>query len=158
MRLSCSAKHFQQSIASHKSPCGIWKSFPYVPAAAARRHSPPHSSTKKAAILSDTLGFLLSKGSWGDLSALVRGDSLFNELAQSFALFFLGDCADNGIAHNVAVSVNHIGGGISKNVGGELTRFAVGIKVNVLIGSAFLCENFLCLGNGGLVAIKGEGV
>ena len=50
------------------------------------------------------------------MSACVGGKGLVDELLQLLRLIFFRDGAYDGFAHDVAVAVNHIGGGIGKDV------------------------------------------
>ena len=46
------------------------------------------------------------------MSAHIGGKSLVDELLQRFRLLLFRDSAYDGLAHDIAVAVNHIGGGI----------------------------------------------
>ena len=69
-----------------------------------------------------------------------------------------GDGAHDGIAHDVAAAVNHIGGGVGENVCGELAGLAVGSEIHILIGRALLGQHILCIGDRRFVAVQCEGV
>ena len=49
------------------------------------------------------------------MSAHVGGKRLINELLQRLRLLLFRDGAYDGLAHDVAVAVNHIGGGVGKD-------------------------------------------
>ena len=80
------------------------------------------------------------------------------EGAERLLLRGAGDRAYDGIAHDVAVPIDHIGSGIGKDVGGELAGIAIGVKVHVLVGRALLGKHILCLRDRRLVAVQREGV
>ena len=60
------------------------------------------------------------------MSAHIGGKSLVDELLQRLRLLLFRDGAYDGFTHDIAVAVNHIGGGIGKDVGSELSRLTVG--------------------------------
>ena len=76
---------------------------------------------------------------------------------QCLRLLLFRDRTHDGVAHDVAVPVNHIGGGIGKDIGGELAGLSIGSEIHVLIGRALLGKYILGLGNGRLVAVQREG-
>ena len=59
------------------------------------------------------------------LSAHVRGKGLIDERLQSLGLALFRDGTYDGVAYDVAAAVNHIGGGISKDVGSKLSRLTI---------------------------------
>ena len=59
------------------------------------------------------------------LSAHVRGKCLIDERLQSLCLVLFRNGTYDGVAYDVAAAVNHIGGGISKDVGGKLSRLTI---------------------------------
>ena len=69
-----------------------------------------------------------------------------------------GDSADDGIAHDIAIAVDHIGGGIGEDILHKLTGIAAGAEIDVLIGRALLGKHILCIRDRRLVAIQREGV
>ena len=77
---------------------------------------------------------------------------------QRLRLRLAGDGAYDGVAHDVAVTVYHIGGGIGKDVRGKSSRLAAGGKIHVPIGRALLGQHILRLGNCRFVAVQREGV
>ena len=60
------------------------------------------------------------------MSAHIGGKGLVDELLQRLRLILFRDGAYDGLAHDVAAAVNHLGGGVGKNVCSELSRLAVG--------------------------------
>ena len=72
------------------------------------------------------------------MSAHIGGKGLVDELLQRLSLLLFRDGAYDGVTHDIAVSVNHIGGGVGKNVCSELSRLAVGSEIHILIGRALL--------------------
>lgn len=59
---------------------------------------------------------------------------------QFLRLLLFRNSAHDGVAHDVAVPVNHIGGGIGKDIGGELSRLTVGSEIHILIGRTLLSQ------------------
>ena len=59
------------------------------------------------------------------LSAHVCGKGLIDERLQSLRLVLFRDGSYDGVAHDIAAAVNHIGGGISKDVGSKLSRLTI---------------------------------
>ena len=59
------------------------------------------------------------------LSAHIGGKSLIDELLQRLRLLLFRDGSYDGFTHDIAVAVNHIGGGISKDVGSKLSRLTI---------------------------------
>ena len=59
------------------------------------------------------------------LSAHIGGESLIDERLQSLRLVLFRDGSYDGVAYDVAAAVNHIGGGISKDVGSKLSRLTI---------------------------------
>ena len=53
-------------------------------------------------------------------SAHIGGKSLVDELLQRLRLLLFRDGAYDGLTHDIAAAVDHIGGGIGKDVGGKL--------------------------------------
>ena len=51
----------------------------------------------------------------------IGSNGLIYEFLQRFRLILLRNSAHDGVAHDIAVAVDHIGGGISKDVGSELS-------------------------------------
>ena len=78
--------------------------------------------------------------------ALVSGQGLVDEVVQRLHLGFVGDGAHNGIAHDVAVAVHHIGGGVGEHILHKLAGLALGGEVDIGIGDALLGQNGLGLG------------
>ena len=91
-------------------------------------------------------------------SAHIGGKSLVDELLQRLRLLLFRDGAYDGVPHDIAVAVNHIGGGVGKNVCSELSRLTIGVKIHILIGGALLGKHILRLGNCRFVAVQREGV
>ncbi len=52
-------------------------------------------------------------------SARIGSDGLIDEGLQGLRLLFFCNSTYDGVAHDIAVAVNHIGGGVCKDVGGE---------------------------------------
>ena len=59
------------------------------------------------------------------LSAHIGGERLIDERLQSLRLALFRDGSYDGVAHDIAVAVDHIGGGISKDVGSKLSRLTI---------------------------------
>ena len=59
------------------------------------------------------------------LSAHIGGERLIDELLQRLRLLLFRDGAYDGVTHDIAVAVNHIGSGIGKDVGGKLSRLTI---------------------------------
>ena len=59
------------------------------------------------------------------LSAHIGGKSLIDELLQRLRLLLFRDGAYDGFTHDIAAAVDHIGGGIGKDVGGKLSRLTI---------------------------------
>ena len=91
-------------------------------------------------------------------SAHIGGKSLVDELLQRLRLRLVGDGAHNGITHDVAAAVHHIGGGVGEHVLHKLAGLALGGEVDIGIGDALLGQNGLGLGDGSLIAAQGEGI
>ena len=71
------------------------------------------------------------KGSFGALgrnftSGFAVGDRLLDELIEGFRLLLFGDGTDDGITDDVTVLIDHIGGGVGKDIGGKGACLAVG--------------------------------
>ena len=62
------------------------------------------------------------------MSAHIGGKSLVDELLQRLRLLFFRDGAYDGLTHDIAVAVNHIGGGIGEDILHKLTGIAAGAK------------------------------
>ena len=92
------------------------------------------------------------------MSAHIGGKSLVDELLQRLRLLLFRDGAYDGVTHDIAVAVNHIGGGVGKNVCSELSRLAVGSEIHILVGHALLGQYIFCFGNCRFIAIQCEGV
>ena len=60
---------------------------------------------------------LFPKGEDRISSAHIGGKGLIDELLQCLRLLLFRDSAHNRLAHDVAVPVYHIGGGIGKDIG-----------------------------------------
>lgn len=60
-------------------------------------------------------------------------------------LILFRNSTHDGIAHDIAAAVNHIGGGVCKNAGGEPACLSIGSKIHVLIGRALLGKHILRL-------------
>ena len=58
-------------------------------------------------------------------SAHIGGERLFDELLQRLRLLLFRDGAYDGVTHDIAVAVNHLGGGVGKNVCSELSRLTI---------------------------------
>ena len=58
-------------------------------------------------------------------SSHIGGECLIDELLQRLRLLLFRDGADDGLTHDVAAAVDHIGGGISKDVGSKLSRLTI---------------------------------
>ncbi|CAN4019464.1 Glutathione import ATP-binding protein GsiA, partial [Dysosmobacter welbionis] len=98
-------------------------------------------------------------GAFFDLgSTHIGGERLIDELLQCLRLLLFRDGAYDGFTHDIAAAVDHIGGGIGKDVGGKLSRLTIGVKIHILIGGALLGQHVLRLGNRCLVAVQREGV
>ena len=61
-------------------------------------------------------------------SALAVCDRLIDELLQRFRLLLLRDGAHDGVTHDVAVAIDHIGGGESEDVLHELSGLTTGAE------------------------------
>ena len=77
---------------------------------------------------------------------------------QRLRLLLFRDGAYDGFTHDIAATVDHIGGRIGKDVGGKLSRLTVEVKIHILIRSAFLGQYVLRLGNFCLIPIQRKGV
>ena len=77
---------------------------------------------------------------------------------QRLRLLLFRDGAYDGLAHDIAAAVDHIGGGIGEDVGGKLSCLAIGVKIHILISGALLGKHNLSLGNCCFIAIQCEGV
>ena len=150
------------------------RSFPSAQSASRRRSRPAAALRRKAGpIHFDTSRFLLSgesgltpplarrgqcNGAQQALlnlgSAHIGGKSLVDELLQRFRLLLFRDGAYDGLTHDIAAAVDHIGGGIGKDVGSKFSRLTVGVKIHILIGGALLGQHVLRLGNRCLVAVQ----
>ena len=82
------------------------------------------------------------------MSAHIGGKGLVDELLQRLSLLLFRDGAYDGVTHDIAVSVNHIGGGIGEDILHKLTGIAAGAEIDVLIGRALLGKHLLRLGDG----------
>ncbi len=80
------------------------------------------------------------------------------ELLQRLRLLLFRDGAYDGFTHDIAVAVNHIGGGIGKDVGGKLSRLTIGVKIHILIGAPFLASTSFASEIAAFVAVQREGV
>ena len=58
-------------------------------------------------------------------SAHIGGEHLIDELLQRLRLLLFRDGAYDGFTHDIGVAVDHIGGGISKDVGSKLSRLTI---------------------------------
>ena len=67
-----------------------------------------------------TAGAFLNLG-----SAHIGGERLVDELLQRLRLLLFRDGAYDGFTHDIAAAVDHIGGGISKDVGSKLSRLTI---------------------------------
>ena len=67
-----------------------------------------------------TVGAFLNLG-----SAHIGGERLLDELLQRLRLLFFCDGSYDGFTHDIAAAVDHIGGGISKDVGSKLSRLTI---------------------------------
>ena len=67
-----------------------------------------------------TAGAFLNLG-----SAHIGGERLLDELLQRLRLLLFRDGAYDGFTHDIAAAVDHIGGGISKDVGSKLSRLTI---------------------------------
>ena len=54
-------------------------------------------------------------------SAHIGGKSLVDEFLQRLRLLLFRDSAYDGFTHDIAAAVDHIGGGIGKDIGGKLS-------------------------------------
>ena len=59
------------------------------------------------------------------LSAHIGGERLVDLGLQCLRLLLFRNSTHDGVTHDVAVPVNHIGGGIGKDIGGELSRLTI---------------------------------
>ena len=62
------------------------------------------------------------------MSAHIGGNSLVDEFLQRLRLLLFRDGAYDGVTHDIAVAVNHIGGGIGEDILHKLTGIAAGAK------------------------------
>ena len=67
-----------------------------------------------------TAGAFLNLG-----SAHIGGERLLDELLQRLRLLLFCDGSYDGFTHDIAAAVDHIGGGISKDVGSKLSRLTI---------------------------------
>ena len=67
-----------------------------------------------------TAGAFLNLG-----SAHIGGERLLDELLQRLRLLLFRDGSYYGFTHDIAVAVDHLGGGISKDVGSKLSRLTI---------------------------------
>ena len=58
-------------------------------------------------------------------SAHIGGERLLDELLQRLRLLLFCDGSYDGFTHDIAAAVDHIGGGISKDVGSKLSRLTI---------------------------------
>ena len=58
-------------------------------------------------------------------SAHIGGKSLVDELLQRLRLLLFRDGTYDGLTHDIAAAVDHIGGGIGKDVGSKLSRLTI---------------------------------
>ena len=58
-------------------------------------------------------------------SAHIGGKSLVDELLQRLRLLLFRDGTYDGFTHDIATAVDHIGGGIGKDVGSKLSRLTI---------------------------------
>ena len=58
-------------------------------------------------------------------SAHISGKSLVDEFLQCLRLLLFRDSTYDGVAHDIAVAVDHIGSGLSKDVGSKLSRLTI---------------------------------
>ena len=58
-------------------------------------------------------------------SAHIGGERLLDELLQRLRLLLFRDGAYDGVTHDIAVAVNHIGGGVGKNVCSKLSCLTI---------------------------------
>ena len=79
------------------------------------------------------------------MSAPIGGQRLVDLGLQRLRLILFRNSTHDGIAHDIAVAVNHIGGGVCKDAGGELACLSIGSKLHVLIGRALLGKHILRL-------------
>ena len=70
------------------------------------------------------------------MSAHIGGKSLVDEFLQRLCLLLFRDSTYDGLSHDIAAAVDHVGGGIGKDVGSELSRLSVGRKIHILIGGS----------------------
>ena len=56
------------------------------------------------------------------MSAHIGGKSLIDELLQRLRLLLFRDGAYDGVTHDIAVAVNHIGGGEGEHITGKNCR------------------------------------
>ena len=105
------------SSAEAKSGANTLRYITFPPFRGIRTHSDPSSAMGNAAAHSRRF-FNLG-------SAHIGGERLLDELLQRLRLLLFCDGSYDGFTHDIAAAVDHIGGGISKDVGSKLSRLTI---------------------------------
>ena len=107
---------------------GAWRTGPSVLSGAAmqprtpvqRKTSYNKNNPAEAGLQTYILGVSLLSEKINSFVSHIGGKSLVDELLQRLRLLLFRDGAYDGVTHDIAVAVDHIGGGVGKNVCSEL--------------------------------------